>query len=387
MANCSRYEDWELVMLKLNLNNKDAESSSYRKAIRINGEKIEKRFSRKSDADRWYSEKRREKELVENGLSLPTQEITIQEYSSMWLNSRKLAGKPLGSWESDETRLRKYILPQFGHRDLKRISTKEWESYLDSLVSNDLVAPATRNRIRSLATKMYNDALRAEIVAHNPVRVIPKLKESMEAWDYWASLEDVCSYLEEAKRESNWFFVFASLSLNLGLRLGETIALDFEDLNLNQRRIHVVKVFEEASAQVFRRTKGHKERWLGINDPLFETLMEHRARTKFAKSNDPIVCDENGQRIRERKIRHIHDKVCERARIKSIRPHDLRHTYASHYIMNGGGLVELQSLLGHSSPSMTLKYAHLAPGFLEKKASVVSFSAPKQNVTSIRRVR
>jgi site-specific recombinase XerD len=313
--------------------------------------------------------------------------MTVQEFSLNWLESRKLAGKPLGSWESDETRLRKYILPHFGHRELNRISTKEWESYLDSLVSDDLIAPATRNRIRSLATKMYNDALRSEIVANNPVRVIPKLKEAMEAWDYWASVDDICAYLEEAKKESEWFFNFACLSLNLGLRLGESIALDFEDVNLSHRRIHITKVFEEASGQVFRRTKGHKERWLGINDSVFEALMEYRAKAKFVKSSDPIICDENGQRIRERKMRHVHDKVCERAKVKPIRPHDLRHTYASHYIMNGGSLIELQSLLGHSSPSMTLKYAHLAPGFLEKKAGMVSFAAPKQNVTPIRMVR
>lgn len=387
MANYPRYEVWELVMSKVEKNKQSSESNCYRKAITINGKKTEKRFSRKSDADRWYSEKRREKELVENGLNLPTEEISVQEFSLKWLESRKLSGKPLGSWESDETRLRKYVLPQFGHRELNRISTKEWESYLDSLVSDDLIAPATRNRIRSLATKMYNDALRTEIVAHNPVRVIPKLKESMEAWDYWASVDDICAYLEEAKKESEWFFNFACLSLNLGLRLGESIALDFEDVNLSQRRIHITKVFEEASGQVFRRTKGHKERWLGLNDSVFEALMEYRSKTKFAKSSDPIICEENGQRIRERKMRHIHDKVCERAKVKPIRPHDLRHTYASHYIMNGGGLVELQSLLGHSSPSMTLKYAHLAPGFLEKKASLVSFAAPKQNVTPMRIVR
>lgn len=386
MANYSKYEVRELGMSNKNINKQNIESSFYRKAITINGKKIEKRFTRKSDAERWYSEKRREKELIENGLSLPTEQITVKEYSSKWLESRKLAGKPQSSWESDKTRLRKYILPQFGHRGLNQIPTKEWEFYMDSLVSDELIAPATRNRIRSLVTKMYNDALRAEIVANNPVRIIPKLKESMEAWDYWASVEDIYSYLEEAKKESDWFFNFACLSLNLGLRMGETIALDFEDVNFNQRRIHITKVFEEVSGQVFRRTKGHKERWLGINDSVFEALMEYRVRAKFSKTNDPIICDENGQRIRERKMRHIHDKVCERAKVKSIRPHDLRHTYASHYIMNGGSLVELQSLLGHSSPTMTLKYAHLAPGFLEKKAGIVSFAVPKQNVMQLRKI-
>jgi len=43
--------------------------------------------------------------------------------------------------------------------------------------------------------------------------------------------------------------------------------------------------------------------------------------------------------------------------------------------MNGGSLAELQGLLGHTSPTMTLKYAHLAPGFLESRANMVSFSS------------
>jgi hypothetical protein len=43
--------------------------------------------------------------------------------------------------------------------------------------------------------------------------------------------------------------------------------------------------------------------------------------------------------------------------------------------MAGGSLAELQGLLGHSTPMMTLKYAHLAPGYLESRASVVSFDS------------
>ena len=70
-----------------------------------------------------------------------------------------------------------------------------------------------------------------------------------------------------------------------------------------------------------------------------------------------------------------------------IQKHDLRHTYASHYIMNGVSLTELQALLGHSNTLMTLKYAHLTPGFLEKKAGVVSFSIPKENLIPLRRIK
>jgi site-specific recombinase XerD len=158
-------------------------------------------------------------------------------------------------------------------------------------------------------------------------------------------------------------------------------------LNLQHRRIHIAKIFEETSGQVFRRTKGHKERWLGINDSLSEALIEYRNLTRYNKSSDPVICDQQGQRLYERYIRYAHKRLCQRAGVKSLRVHDLRHTYASHYIMNGGSLVELQSLLGHSSPTMTLKYAHLAPGYLEKKASVVSFSLPKENVVPFRKIK
>lgn len=41
--------------------------------------------------------------------------------------------------------------------------------------------------------------------------------------------------------------------------------------------------------------------------------------------------------------------------------HDLRHTFASHWMMNGGDLFKLQKVLGHKNPKMTLRYAHLAP--------------------------
>ncbi|MBA0177500.1 tyrosine-type recombinase/integrase [Pectobacterium carotovorum] len=45
--------------------------------------------------------------------------------------------------------------------------------------------------------------------------------------------------------------------------------------------------------------------------------------------------------------------------------HILRHTFASHFVMNGGNLVALQQILGHASIQQTMVYAHLAPDYLE----------------------
>jgi len=46
--------------------------------------------------------------------------------------------------------------------------------------------------------------------------------------------------------------------------------------------------------------------------------------------------------------------------------HVLRHTFASHFMMNGGNILELQRLLGHSTLAMTMRYAHMAPDHLQE---------------------
>ncbi len=50
--------------------------------------------------------------------------------------------------------------------------------------------------------------------------------------------------------------------------------------------------------------------------------------------------------------------------------HVLRHTFASHFIMNGGNILVLQKILGHSTLTMTIRYAHLAPDHLEEAATL-----------------
>jgi len=61
--------------------------------------------------------------------------------------------------------------------------------------------------------------------------------------------------------------------------------------------------------------------------------------------------------------------------LKKIRPHDMRHTFASHFMMKGGNILTLQRVLGHSTLAMTLRYAHLAPDFMKDEMRKVSFGA------------
>ncbi len=352
----------------------------YRKTIRINGERVSKYFSRKVDADRWYQEKKRTKELNQSGVDVQQESPSLRDYALLWLKTRLANGQPLSSFNQEEARLRKYVLPTFGHRKLSEINSADWESFLDKLISKHALNPATRNRVRAMMSKMYNDALRKNLVSKNPITLLPKLKESMKKWDYWGTAEETEKYLDEAKNENYSHFLYASLALNTGARIGEILALEWKDVDLKQRRIRIWRILEDASSKVQERTKGFNERWLGINDALLEAFLYYKAQTKFLEPDTPLVHKPNGSRHDHRTVRKIHGQLCRKAAVREIRIHDLRHTFASHYIMNGGSLTELQGLLGHSSPMMTLKYAHLAPGYLESRAKVVSFATKNSQV-------
>lgn len=53
--------------------------------------------------------------------------------------------------------------------------------------------------------------------------------------------------------------------------------------------------------------------------------------------------------------------------------HTLRHTFASHFIMQGGNILTLQKILGHADLRITMLYAHLAPDFLGEEMNRVKF--------------
>lgn len=75
----------------------------------------------------------------------------------------------------------------------------------------------------------------------------------------------------------------------------------------------------------------------------------------------------------------------DRARIKDCTFHDLRHTFASHLVMKGASLKEVQELLGHKTMTMTLRYAHLSQDDKKKAVSLLTGLTSckmSQNVTS-----
>lgn len=353
----------------------------YRKTIRIYGKAEQAFFSKKKDADKWYSEKLREKELFKNGITPVIETTTFDEYAEKWLEIRERSGKAKSSWKLDATRLRKYYIPPLKGIIISSISSDKWEFLLSKIAKEQDLSNATFNRHRSLIHKLYNDAIKKSKAAIvNPITAIERRDESTEDhWDYFETPLEIQAYLEAAKKVSescktkDYFYLFALISLNTGARISEVLDLRHSDILKTQRRIKISTIYDSQEKTSYDRTKSKKPRWVGLNDALLNAYENYKSQTLFNSPEDLIICNENGEHLSRWAVARTHRTACKLAEVKTIRPHDLRHTFASHWVMNGGSLEDLKEVLGHSNLSVTQKYAHLSPDHLALKANTVSF--------------
>ena len=135
-------------------------------------------------------------------------------------------------------------------------------------------------------------------------------------------------------------------ALNTGLRRGELIALDWSDINLPAKRLHV-----RAAA-----AKSGKSRYVPLNKEAGAVL------TRWQKQGG------TGRVFNVRDVKTAWHALMKAAAIKGFNFHDLRHSFASKLVMAGVDLNTVRELLGHADLKMTLRYSHLAQ---EHKQSAV----------------
>jgi integrase len=98
------------------------------------------------------------------------------------------------------------------------------------------------------------------------------------------------------------------------------------------------------------------ERQIPINGDLAELFKKVRSKNQLR--SEYVFCDSKGRQFKQ--ITKSFMASLKKAKIEDFTFHDLRHTFASHFVMRGGSIKELQELLGHKSMTMTMRYAHLS---------------------------
>jgi integrase len=152
-------------------------------------------------------------------------------------------------------------------------------------------------------------------------------------------------------------------ALRTGMRQGELKGLQWSSINWQNRSIALRHSYCDVR-QVLDTPKSNKERYIPLDIDVYEMLHRRKESTGFV-----FLDPNNSKPFRSPKVNLRLAKVCQKAGLRKVTWHVLRHTFASQLAMKGVPLNTVQVLLGHSSITTTMRYAHVAPSMLRARTS------------------
>jgi len=144
------------------------------------------------------------------------------------------------------------------------------------------------------------------------------------------------------------------IAVTTGMRVSEIFGLGWSDV-----------MYNEGLLAVRTKLKGGKMRYV----PMLPEVASELRRFPAVIGEDRIFPPKAGASSGRQRVEGSFEDLLERAEIKNFRFHDLRHTFASWFMMNGGDLYELAKILGHSNVKMTERYAKLARNHIARTSS------------------
>lgn len=337
-------------------------------AVMVNGKResrITKRFDTKKEAKQWLSEQSNKKD---SGLLNTKGNITVSQLAQNWLETSVIVNRAANTIKSFRSDFKTHILPEIGQVKLDKLSPSHIENMRASIMAKGLER-ATINRIMDSCKAFISYATKRRYILVDVFATYEPLTLIKKESAYWR-LDDIKRFKEKGV-DYPYYELFCFLLLT-GVRLGEAIALTPNKVNWELNTIYI-------SEQC---TSGHKLGPLKNNNPHYLPMSKNlrklmRYLCKNVEPNEPIFTTPKGGYLSTGGgfNKRYFTKMQEEIGIKNIITiHDLRHTYASHFVMNGGSFYELQKLLGHKSPNSTNRYAHLSPDHLHKSVERFSLS-------------
>lgn len=235
----------------------------------------------------------------------------------------------------------------FGNILVDKIDNRCIESYKSKRISDGL-KPVTVNRELTVLRFMLVKAQQWRYINSIPAFKVLKVPRRPVRF---LTVDEINRLLEYS---SPWLRPILLVLRNTGMRVGELLRLKLDDIDMDNRIILV------------RSSKTNSYRVIPINNELENILrwlstyhVDSKSLKVYEKVNNQkiyIICHNDGSRIKS--IRHSFNNACKRAGIRAT-VHILRHSFASHLVMNGVDLVSIKELLGHSNINTTMIYSHI----------------------------
>lgn len=293
-------------------------------------------------------------------------------------------GRKITYTSTQRNNYERHIKPYFKNTNLNKLTYDhifEFREYLKTKPKkqneNETLSYNTINKVLILLKKIFDTGIRKSLIDKNPVENLRKLPIRKPNIKFW-SIEEFTRFRELIQDDETSYDLFFVIAFFTGMRMGEILALNWNDINLLTNTIFVTKtVYFVNNTSYINTTKTRSgTRNITINQKLAEMLIDWKVKQKekleeFTKNTEELqIIQSTPITITKNMIDKKFKQILERDKdLKKIRIHDLRHSHASLLINQGEDYLVVKERLGHASITTTIDtYSHLYPSKQQKLA-------------------
>ena len=208
------------------------------------------------------------------------------------------------------------------------------------------VSSSTQHLHQRQAKAFFSWCKRMEYVIENPFMRVPMVRRELKVVQPF-SKDDITRLIDAANPST---YVGARMRamifflLDTGVRSSELVSIELEDVFFDQHRVQVMQ------------GKGRKQRWTAISEPALAVLQLYLDGFR-GREEGYLFRTVDGRPLRHHHMNVMFSRHALKAGVKQVNPHRFRHTFATWAIRANARELDVQYLLGHSSPMMVRRYS------------------------------
>lgn len=311
---------------------------------------------------------------ADGGLLTPRTGHTVEEFLTEWLDQkRNIADRTRNTYAFA---IEKRIAPYIGRTKLEELSPRQI-STLYSTLEQEGLSPRSIGQAHAVLRTALRQAVKWEVLRRNPLDAVEPPRQKQREATIWTP-EEAERFLRAA--EGHTYRALYTVLLTTGIRPQEALALEWDDLDLEDGWLHVRRAVttDENRVPVVGETKTDKSRRaVALPALTVVVLREYRqaARAKMLRTglrHALVFHNKHGGIDCHSRITRQFKRLVKSASLPEIRLYDLRHSHLSHLLLAGTDLKLISSRAGHSTITLTANtYCHVLPESERQMADTV----------------
>ena len=258
-----------------------------------------------------------------------------------WMRQKRYSENTINTYQS----MVRLFLGYYGSKPIEHLNVADIENFNTNYILANNYSSTYQNQLVNALKLFFSTQEKKDMVLTNLPR--PRKQRKLPEVLSIGEIQNLLGNVGNLKHKTLLSFIYAC-----GLRIGETLNIALNDLNLERSFVHI------------KSGKGHKDRYVPIPKRMNLLL------TKYIQAYKPnyfLFEGAKGGKYSPVSARQVLQRALKASGItKQITLHTLRHSHATHLLENGTDLRYIQELLGHNNPKTTMLYTHVSSTSLDK---------------------